>query len=217
MAGRRVTLIDGDLRKPQIHRLFRLGNSTGLASLLAGASTLADSVQRLDGTRDLAVLSAGPPPPDPAEVLTDPRLPAVLAALAAASDLVVIDAPPLLAVTDPTIVAQHCDGVLMVATADLSTKREWTEALARLAVIDATIYGTVLMEPDDRIRAVPTYRYAPSAVPHNWWVSPAGATAETGLRVVGGSDVDEVADTDAVRVESPADLSDDWTDRPAES
>jgi len=215
MAGRRVILVDGDLRKPQIHRLFRLGNTAGLASLLAGEGTLGATVQRVDGTRDLAVLSAGPPPPDPAEVLTDGRLAGVLAGLAAASDLVVVDAPPLLAVTDPTIIAQHCDAVVLVATADLSSTREWPEALARLAVIDATVIGTVLLEPDDRIRAVPTYRYAPSAVPQNWWVTPTASSGESSLRVVGGTAAESGdvvgGGSDAVGAE----VSDGWPERPS--
>ena len=215
MAGRRVALVDGDLRKPQIHRLFRLSNDVGLATLLLGTAKLGDAVQRLDGTRDLAVLAAGPPPPDPAEVLADQRLGSALDALAEASDLVIVDAPPLLAVTDPTIIVQHCDVVLMVATADLSTKREWAEALARLAVVDATVIGTVLLEPDDRIRAVPTYRYAPSAVPQNWWVTPtspvAGENETVSLRVVGGTGVHDVPGT----VPADPDVSDDWPEHPA--
>jgi polysaccharide biosynthesis transport protein len=201
MAGRRVALVDGDLRKPQIHRLFRLPNTVGLSSLLSGGTRLTDAVQRLDGISTLIVLSAGPPPHDPAELLTDDRLATVLTVLSKTADLVVIDAPPLLAVADPAIIVQHCDVVLMVATADFSAKREWVEALARLAVMDATVIGTVLLEPDDRVRAVQTYRYAPGAVPQNWWVTTAPAAAGTpadagtvGLRVVGGTDADSGAD-----------------------
>jgi capsular exopolysaccharide synthesis family protein len=218
MAGRRVALVDGDLRKPQIHRLFRLANTAGLSSLLAGETSLVDAVQRLDGMRELVVLSAGPPPSDPAEVLTDARLAAVLSRLAAASHLVVVDAPPLLAVTDPAIIAQHCDVVLMVATADLSSKREWVEALARLAVVDATVVGTVLLEPDDRIRAVPIYRYAPSAVPQNWWVTPgtAASTSTTddtvGLRVVGATGAG--SDDAGAPADTETDVNDEWSQHP---
>lgn len=219
IAGHWVTLIDGDLRKPQVHRLFRVGNTVGLASVLDRRCKLGDAVQRVEGSRDLAVLSAGPPPVNPAELLDNPLLADVLDAAAGASDLVVIDAPPVLAVTDPAIIAQLCDGVLMVATADLSTKREVREALARLAVVDATVIGTVLLEPDDRILAVPTYRYPPSAVPDNWWVAPepvhtvSPETGATGLRVVGGreSDVGDRNDDDAG---SSGDVSDDWSHRP---
>jgi receptor protein-tyrosine kinase len=229
MAGRWVTLVDGDLRKPQVHRLFRVGNTVGLSSLLAGRCTLGDAVQRVEGSNNLVVLAAGPPPVNPAELLANGQLAKVLDALADASDLVIVDAPPVLPVTDPTLISQHCDVVLLVATADVSTKRECAEALARLAVVGANVIGTVLLEPDDRVRAVPTYRYAPSAVPDNWWVAPDPMRPQaghggTGLRVVGGTDSDStllgewnddghqvVADTE---VAPDDDVSDDWSSRP---
>jgi capsular exopolysaccharide synthesis family protein len=220
MAGRRVVLVDADLRKPQVHRLFRLPNAVGLSSLLSGEITMADAVQHLDAMRNLLVLPAGPPPPDPAELLTDRRLAANLDLLRSRADLVVVDAPPVLAVTDPTLIVQHCDGVLMVATAGLSAKREWVEALARLAVVDAAVIGTVLLEPDDRIRAVPTYHYAPSAVPKNWWVIPGSAppaspgsddSAPVGLRVVGGTGGHDRFGT----ARTDPDVSDGWPEHPA--
>ena len=122
MAGRRVVLVDGDLRKPQVHRLFRVKNDEGLSSVLRGDATLGDAVQRLDVVDGFALLSAGPPPPDPAELLANERLELTLQALAQAADLVLVDAPPLLAVTDPTMIVQHCDAVLMVATAGFSSR-----------------------------------------------------------------------------------------------
>ena len=176
MAGRRVVLVDGDLRKPQVHRLFRARNESGLSSILKGDAIVAEAVQRLDGVKGLALLSAGPPPPDPAELLVNERLGLTLRALARAADLVVVDAPPLLAVTDPTVIVQHCDAVLMVATAGLSSRGEWAEAMPRLALVDANVVGTVLLQPDDRVQATPTYRYTPSAAPTNWWVTRAAAT-----------------------------------------
>lgn len=174
-AGRRVVLIDGDLRRPQVHRLFGLANERGLSSVLKGEASLEQSVQRLEQQDNLAVLSAGPPPPDPAELLADERLGLTFASLAAASEMVVVDAPPILPVTDPTIIAQHVDATLMVATAGLSDRREWAEAMNRLAVIDAEVIGTVLLRPDPRVEAIPSYHYAPTAVPEHWWVKGVGA------------------------------------------
>ena len=185
MAGRRVVLVDGDLRKPQVHRLFRVKNDVGLSSVLRGDATLADAVQRLDVVDGFALLSAGPPPPDPAEQLANERLELTLHALAEAADLVLVDAPPLLAVTDPTVIVQHCDAVLMVATAGFSSRREWAEAMPRLDVVSANVVGTVLLQPDDRVQATPTYRYAPSAAPSNWWVTErTHATERTDHRTV---------------------------------
>ena len=134
-AGRNVVLIDGDLRKPQLHRSFGLRNDRGLSSVLTGDATLSRAVQRLDVERNLVVLPAGPPPADPADLLLSDRLGKAIDALADAADLVVVDAPPVLPVTDATILAQRCDAVLLAATAGLSDRREWIETMERLEVI----------------------------------------------------------------------------------
>ena len=195
MAGRRVVLVDGDLRKPQVHRLFRVKNGVGLSSVLRGDATLAEAVQRLDVVDGFALLSAGPPPPDPAEQLANERLELTLHALAQAADLVLVDAPPLLAVTDPTMIVQHCDAVLMVATAGFSSRREWAEAMPRLDVVSANVVGTVLLQPDDRVQATPAYRYAPSAAPSNWWVTQSRDAVERPDTDDADGDAEVAADT----------------------
>jgi capsular exopolysaccharide synthesis family protein len=171
--GRKVVLVDGDLRRPQVHRLFVTGNDRGLSTLLTGEAPLQRCVQRVDTHRNVALLTAGPPPPDPAELLSHERLRLALESLAGASDLVVIDAPPVLPVADPIILAQLADATLLVATAGISDRREWTETLERLGKVDAPVIGTVLLQPDSRVHATPSYRYAPSAAPANWWVTEA--------------------------------------------
>ncbi len=150
LAGRRVVLVDADLRKPQVHRLLRLENDAGLSTMLTGEAKGFSAVQRLESLRHLVVLSGGPPPPDPAELLASPRLGAALTSMAAQADLLIVDSPPVLAVTDPTLIAQQCDATIMVATAGASDRREWAEALSRLGVVDADVVGTVLIQPDER-------------------------------------------------------------------
>jgi receptor protein-tyrosine kinase len=172
-AGRNVVLIDGDLRKPQVHRSFGLRNDRGLSSVLTGDSTLGRAVKRTDAEPNLVVLPAGPPPSDPADLLLSDRLGKAIDGLARAADLVVIDAPPVLPVTDSTILAQHCDAALLAATAGLSDRREWEETLERLSVVRANVIGTVLSRPDSRVEATTTYHYAPTAAPANWWVAQA--------------------------------------------
>ncbi len=131
-SGRRVVLVDGDLRRPQAHRLFVTGNELGLSSVLTGEAPLQQCVQRVGSDGNVALLSAGPPPPDPAELLSHERLRLALESLAGAADLVVIDAPPVLPVADPIILSQVADVTLLVATAGLSDRREWAETLDRL-------------------------------------------------------------------------------------
>ena len=172
-SGRKVLLVDGDLRRPQVHRLFVTGNERGLSSVLTGDAPLQQCVQRVDRDRNVALLTAGPPPRDPAELLSHERLRLALESLAGGSDLVVIDAPPVLPVADPIILAQVADATLLVATAGFSDRREWTETLDRLRKVDADVIGTVLLRPDSRVHATPGYRYAPSAAPAHWWVTEA--------------------------------------------
>ncbi len=147
--------------------------------------------------RNVALLSAGPPPPDPAELLTHERLRLALESLAGASDLVVIDAPPVLPVADPIILAQLADVTLLVATAGLSDRREWSETLERLRKVDARLVGTVLLQPDSRVHATPSYRYAPTAAPAHWWVTEASrrSDASAAPSSSNGNDATEAMDT----------------------
>jgi capsular exopolysaccharide synthesis family protein len=188
-SGRRVVLVDGDLRRPQAHRLFVTGNELGLSSVLTGEAPLQQCVQRVGSDGNVALLSAGPPPPDPAELLSHERLRLALASLAGAADLVVIDAPPVLPVTDPIILSQVADVTLLVATAGLSDRREWIETLDRLGKVDADVVGTVLLRPDSRVHATPNYRYAPSAPPAHWWVTESARATARDADAAAGSAV----------------------------
>jgi capsular exopolysaccharide synthesis family protein len=152
-SGRRVVLIDGDLRSPQVHRLFGIGNDVGLSSVVLGEASLRHCVQRLDVDRNVALLSAGPPPSHPTELLSHDRMRRAVESLAGASNLLVIDAPPVLSVTDSVVLAQLADAALLVATEGLTYQREWAEALERLRTADTDVIGTVLLRPDARVTA----------------------------------------------------------------
>ncbi|MEO1058451.1 MAG: polysaccharide biosynthesis tyrosine autokinase [Actinomycetota bacterium] len=170
-AGRKVVLIDGDLRKPQVHRRFRVANDHGLASVLTGESSMGDAVIRIDDQPNMAVMPSGPAPIDPADLLASDRLGKAIEALSEASDLVVIDAPPVLPVSDPIMLAGESDGVVLVGTAEISDRREWGRAVDQLHAADTTILGTSVLVPDSRVDEVPAYRYAPTARPDAWWVT----------------------------------------------
>jgi hypothetical protein len=110
---------------------------------------------------------------------------------------VVVDAPPVLPVTDATILAQRCDAVLLAATAGLSDRREWTETMERLEVIKADVMGTALSVPDSRAERTTAYHYAPTAAPANWWVTQASA-AEQAKATASPADVTTVLRRDPV-------------------
>ena len=103
-SGKKTILIDGDCRRPRIHKIFNVAHDTGLASVIAGQSDLATAI-RPTAVPNLAVLPCGPRPANPAELLTSPRFKELLDIIRAQYDFVLIDTPPLLVVTDPCVVA----------------------------------------------------------------------------------------------------------------
>lgn len=114
-SGKRVILIDADLRRPTLHTLFGTTHSSGLSTLLSEAdSTLAAHLVPIEGDK-LRLLSSGPHPADPAELLSSQRMANLLAACAAQADIVLIDTPALLSVIDPALLARLCDATLLVA------------------------------------------------------------------------------------------------------
>jgi capsular exopolysaccharide synthesis family protein len=113
-SGKRTVLIDCDFRKPRVHKLFAIPKpEVGLASVTNGDTDLADAVRHSDITH-LDVLPCGPRPHNPAELLSSPKFQEVLGELKRQYDYVIVDTPPLLAVSDPRVVAQRVDGVVMV-------------------------------------------------------------------------------------------------------
>jgi len=144
-AGARVILVDGDLRKSQLHRLFRLDSRVGLTTVLAGLSGLPPALQPTS-VRNLRVLPAGPKPPNPAELLGSPRMADVLSELKRQADMVIIDSPPVLAVTDAVVLAAAVDGVVMVVNPRFTTYQAAQKTKAVLEQVKAHLLGVVLDE-----------------------------------------------------------------------
>lgn len=112
-SGRRVVLVDADLRRPRIHMLFGLENQRGLSDIVRGEAEWKELVQSTACPNCFAITS-GPIPANPAELLTMPRFQELVNALRDEFDFVLVDSPPLLAVTDPCVVAPRVDGVMLV-------------------------------------------------------------------------------------------------------
>ena len=133
-AGYQVLLVDCDLRKPGIHRIFDLPNQNGLTSLFRDDKASVKSVAQATELDKLKVVSSGPLPPNPAELLGSKRWRAILERLKAEADLVIIDSPPLQAVTDAALLAAAVDGTVFVIHARHTRRgavRQGREALAR--------------------------------------------------------------------------------------
>lgn len=143
-AGRRVVVVDADLRRPTLHQIFGLKNDIGLTTMMMDDAALASPPLQSTGVDNLSVLPSGSLPPNPAEVIGSQRMEEVIAALVKNADQVVFDTPPVLAVTDAAVLATRVDGVLLVISAG-KTRREYARnAVQRLEQVDARLVGTVL-------------------------------------------------------------------------
>ena len=142
--GRRVLLVDADLRKPGIHLLFDLPNSKGLTTLVGRSGTPAESVVQSTTQVNLEVLTTGPLPPNPAELLGSQRMRVVVESLKTGYELVVVDSPPIQAVADTAILSSYIDGVLFVVDTTRSRRRAIHQARGALHRARANVLGAVL-------------------------------------------------------------------------
>jgi capsular exopolysaccharide synthesis family protein len=149
-AGQKVLLIDGDLRRPQVATLLGLEPTVGLTSVLIGASDLDESAQH-HAPSGLDVLTAGLLPPNPAELLQSRAMHELLEAARARYDVTIIDAPPLLPVTDAAVMASLTDGAVLIVRHGKTKRDQLTGAVARLAAVGSAPLGLVLnMAPGRR-------------------------------------------------------------------
>jgi capsular exopolysaccharide synthesis family protein len=141
-AGHRTLLLDCDFRKPTQHKIFELDENVGINSVLEGQLRLRDAIQRTP-VRLLHVLPCGPIPPNPSEILNGKRFAVVMKALLEFYDKVVIDSPPVTAVTDARILSASADCTLMVLRAEKSTRRVSAQARDSLISVGANLLGVV--------------------------------------------------------------------------
>ena len=142
--GKRVILVDCDLRRPTQHTLFGLDNATGLTTMMLDEAAQSKPPLRETLVDGLRVLTAGPLPPNPAELLGSRRMKETLADLLKKADVLLFDAPPVLAVTDALVLAVRTDGVLLVVKAGGTTREHVQQAKERLERVNARIVGAVL-------------------------------------------------------------------------
>jgi capsular exopolysaccharide family len=143
-AGRRVLLVDADLRKPGIHLVFDLPNAYGLSSMLRSDEVSLDAIVQTTEQANLRILTTGPLPPNPAELMGSQRMRAVVDRLKTSEDLVIFDSPPLQAVTDSAILGSFLDGALFVIDARHSRRRTVRLGTEALAKAGANVVGAVL-------------------------------------------------------------------------
>jgi len=141
---RRVLAVDCDLRRPCLHELFGLPNETGLTSLLIDPGAQAKPPIQETAIPGLLVLTSGPLPPRPADLISSRRMGEVVAWLAEQADMVLFDSPPINAVADAAILATRVDGVLLVVRERRTRREAVAQAQDRLARVNARVVGAVL-------------------------------------------------------------------------
>lgn len=158
-AGRHVTLVDADLRRPTQDTIFKLNNARGLTTILLDTSvTLADVVQNTP-IENLKVMTSGPVPPNPSELLGSKRMGYLIEALQKQSDLIVFDSPPVLAVADASVLATRLDGVLLVVDAGHTRRPLARRAAEALQAVNAHLLGVMLNRVDAKAKGYGYYYY----------------------------------------------------------
>jgi capsular exopolysaccharide synthesis family protein len=142
--GRTVLLVDGDLRKPGVHKVFDLPNTAGLTTLLRDEKVRLDTISHGTEQPGLRILTSGPLAPNPAELLGSNRMQGVLGRLRESADLVIFDSPPLHAVTDAAVISSFVDGTLLVIDAGRSRRRIVRVGREALTRAGANVLGVVL-------------------------------------------------------------------------
>ncbi len=143
-SGQSVVVVSCDLRRPRLHEFFSLSNKVGFTSVLMGQAPLTDALQDVPQQARLRLLASGPLPPNPSELLASNRTAEVLAALQGQADMVILDCPPILPVTDSAVLAASVDGTLLVVAAGVTSAKQTARAVELLRQVDAPLLGTVL-------------------------------------------------------------------------
>ncbi|MEL6182117.1 MAG: polysaccharide biosynthesis tyrosine autokinase, partial [Myxococcota bacterium] len=155
----RILLVDTDMRRPRLHKVFGLKNKVGLSSLLLGEATYEEAIQKTE-VPNLDLLVCGPIPPNPAELMHTERFLECLRNFDTRYDRVIFDSPPTIAVTDSMILSNLVDGVIFVIHGGHASKELVRRALAKLKAVNAPLLGAVLNNVDLDSRAYGQhYRY----------------------------------------------------------
>lgn len=141
---RRVILVDADLRRPHLHEIFGLPNDRGLTTMIVEETALDDPPLIESGVDNLWLMPSGPLPPNPADILGSRRMEEAIARLKSRADVILFDAPPIVAVTDGAVLGTKVDGVLLVVRAGRTRRDHVQQARELLERVHVRIVGAVL-------------------------------------------------------------------------
>jgi capsular exopolysaccharide synthesis family protein len=140
----RVVIVDSDLRRPHLHQLLGLNNDTGLTTMMVDEQAMDTPPLQATSIKGLQFLASGALPPRPSDLLGSRRMEKVIDRLLAEADIVLFDAPPVMAVTDAVVLATKVDGVLLVVSAGETKREQARNAIERLNKVNAHLVGVVL-------------------------------------------------------------------------
>lgn len=164
-SGTRVLLVDADLRRPRVARTLGIEGSIGLSGVLSHTVELEDAIQPWGRGGALHVLASGRSAPNPSELLGSPTMEKLIARFEAEYEVVIIDAPPLLPVTDPAVLGSMSSGVVLVVSADGRTNRnDLAQAVANLESVNARLLGVVINRLEKSANGHGYYDYRPEFV-----------------------------------------------------
>ena len=146
--GVRVLLVDGDLRRPSVHKTLGMGPRSGLSNVLTGSATVAQTVTASPVLPNLFILPAGTPPPNPAELLASTNMRDLLLELREQYDHIIIDTPPTLSVTDAVVLSPRADATILVIRSGQTTKQALRRARDILMQVNAHVAGVLLNAVD---------------------------------------------------------------------
>lgn len=179
-SGKRVILVDADLRRPGIHPLFGMSNEVGLSSLFLEDGPTLDEAMQSTSVDGLRVLASGEPPPNPAELLDSRRMNEILLELRSEADMVVVDSPPLLVVTDANILASRCSGAVLVIDSGKTRTDSGRKVVESLTRSKVKLLGIVLNRMGSRRGSYYNNYYYYSSSNKKGIFTRTGATGERG-------------------------------------
>jgi len=157
-SDKRTVLVELDLRKPTVHKIFKLSNRLGISHVLTKQATLEEVIQDT-AIPNLSAITAGMIPPNPSELVGSKALGKIIEQLCELFDQVIIDTPPVLALTDAQLISTHCDGVVLVAEAGKVKRSALLDAKERLEIVKAKIIGVVVNNAKRKARDDYYYYY----------------------------------------------------------
>ena len=166
--GKRVILVDADLRRPTVHNIFELNNQKGLSTTLASTSASLDEMLQDSSVENLRVLTSGPLPPNPAELLSSKRMVELVALLRQSADIIIFDSPPVLVAADTTALAASVDNTLLVVNSGHTRQARARHCKQVLEAVKANISGVVINRLPLRETGYYHHYYTEEGERHKW-------------------------------------------------